>query len=580
MSIKEEVLKIGRGIKKLRFFKFADLRGFLNILTYKEKVVLATLLAILVLDMFSISRKYYLSATVTQASFGGSFSEGVIGEPKFINPLLAQSRTDKDLTNLVFSGLYKYENSAIVPSLAASDPEISTDQKQYTIRLKENLKWHNNQDISADDVVFTFGLLQNPDYKSPQMKLWKNIKVEKIDNLTVKFTNNDVSSPILSNLTLGILPQNIWSKISASDFYTSKYNLEAIGSGPYSIKELSKSVSGNIRALTFKAFADYSAGRPYINEITMKFYADNEQLIAALHTKEVDAIGFVPFSQKIYVDPKKSNLSVLTIPLNQYQGLFFNLKKSSAVLGDRSVRQALAQSVDRNAFIKDVYLGMAVPAYSPILPGQLGYLANPENKNLFNPGAATDLLEKAGWIKDSSGFRIKAKNRLQFTITTNDFVLNQRSAENLQDQWAKIGAEVKVNIVPTADLEKNFIRSRNFEALLFSESTGFDPDPFVFWHSSQSNDPGLNLAAYKNNTIDALIADARTNFDKETRIKDYEQFQEIFSIDLPAIILDQSVFVYQMHPKIKGVGLKTLANAENRFYDIGQWYVEDKRVWK
>ena len=190
-------------------------------------------------------------------------------------------------------------------------------------------------------------------------------------------------------------------------------------------------------------------------------------------------------------------------------------------------------------------------------------------------------MENAGWhIDPKTGIRTKGKTVLQFTITTNDFVLNQKSAQELQAQWKKIGANISINIVSTADLENNYIRTRNFDALLFAESTGFDPDPFVFWHSSQVLNPGLNVAQYTNVQADKLINDARHTFDPVVRAQKYSQFQTILLTDAPAVFLTQSNFVYELSPRLKGMTITQLANPEDRFYDIEHWYVNTKRVLK
>lgn len=574
-----ELKKIGRGIKKLRFFKFTDLRRIFRVFSFREKVVVGLLFALLLSDLVFLGTNFYIGKTKVVPAYGGTYSEGELGQPRYINPLLAQSQSDKDLSKLVYAGLYKYDpNGNFVPDLAESDLKISTDQKQYTVKLKSGLKWQDGKPINADDVVFTIQLLQNPDYKSPLRKLWQNIQTKKIDDLTITFTNPDISAPFLTNLTLGILPAHIWSGIAANNFYFAKENLEPVGSGAYFIKEISKSVSGDIRTITLNSWSNYYSGRPYIDVVVLKFYTDYESMLSGFHTKEVDAIGFIPFDKKIFVDMNRSNIQVSKIPVYQYQALFFNLSKSSKVLGDLTVRSALAQSIDRNAFIQDVYSGLALPAETPILPGQLGYTSTTIS---FNPNAAETALDKAGWVKNAqTGMRAKGNVALKFTITTNDFVLNVKSAENLQQQWKKIGADITVTVVPTSELENNYLRNRNFESLLFAESTGYDPDPFVFWHSSQSANPGFNIAQYKNTTIDKLITQARSTFDKTQRSSDYNQFQNIFIQDLPAIILDQSVFVYETRPNVQGLSLKYLANPEDRFYDISHWYVSTKRSWK
>lgn len=578
-----EIRKIGRGIKNLRFFRFIDINRIFKAFNNKEKVGALTLAAIFIADILFIGGNFYFAHTTTVPAQGSTYIEGFIGQPRFLNPLLAQSQTDQDLTHLIFSGLYKFDDHGnFVPDLADGNINISSDQKTYTIKLKPNLKWHDGKPITADDVVYTIQTLQDPQYKSPLQPFWQNIKISKIDDLTIKLTNPDISSPFITNLTLGILPQHIWSKIAPENFIYSQYNIEPIGSGPYFVKEINKAPSGQINYITLNSYSNYWQGKPDISTFTAKFYTDYQSAIFALHSKNINGMGFIPFDQKIYVDTSKTNLQILKLPIQEYQAIFFNEGAGgSKVLQDQTVRSALAQSVDRQGLINDVYYGMAVPTYSPIMPQQLGYNPDVKKINAYDLSAANDLLQKSGWIlDDKTGLRSKGNQPLQFTITTNDYVLNVKSAEDLQSQWKKVGADVKINIVKTVDLENNYIKPRSFEAILFSESTGFDPDPFVFWHSSQAKDPGYNISQYKDSNADRLISDARNTFDSAARADKYKQFQLLLANNVPAIFLDQSEFIYELARNVKGMQLTELANPQDRFYDIPHWYINTKRIWK
>lgn len=580
-KIKEEIRKIVSGFSKLRFFKLEHVVLIINRFQRREKIFFFSLLALFFLNFFLTSFAFYLDRTEATPAHGGTYTEGMIGAPRYINPILAQSQTDKDLVKLVFAGLYKYDGKGnFLSDIAASGLQISTDQKQYTISLKPNLKWHDGRPITADDVVFTIETLQNPDYQSPLRSQWQGIRVEKVDELTVTFINRSISAPFLTNLTLGILPKHIWSNISAAEFQLSKFNLEAVGSGPYFVKEINKSIDREITSVALESYSNYSTGKAFIEQIICKFYPNTDEALFALRTKDVEGLGFIPSEKKAYVDAKR-NLNVLKIPTNEYQALFFNLTRTSKVLGDRNVRQALATALNRQNFIDTVFSGLAKPTHGPIMPGQIGYNQDVEKVNQYNVTAANELLEKSGWTRNpETGIRNKGNVLLQFTITVNDFVFNVEGAKNLKEQWKQIGADVNVNVVPTTDFAAQYIRPRNFDALLFIESTGADPDPFVFWHSSQSQDPGFNIAQYKNTMVDRLISEGRSTLNASERREKYKEFQYLISIDLPAIFINQSYFVYEQNPKIKGVAIETLANPENRFYDVSHWYIQTQRIWK
>ena len=567
---------------KLRFFQFKDLYKLWQILSNKEKVLAFSLFAILLVTISFSSRNFYVAHTTELPDYGGIYSEAFVGQPRFINPLLAQSQIDKDLSRLVFAGLYKFNSTgALIPDLAAGAVQISKNQKEFTVALKANLKWQDGSDLNADDIIFTIETLQNPKYKSPLQKKWQNTKVSKIDNLTVVFKNKDVSAPFINNLILGILPKHAWQNVDPNNFASSSLNLEPIGSGAYVSKEIDKAPSGEINQYIFNSYKNYYQGRPYIDELDLKFYDNYADALLALHGKEVDAFGYAPFDGQTYNQEQKTNLQIMRLPILTYQALFFNTGNNSKVIGDAAVRTALTKATDRNNLIGSIYNNAADADYGPILPQQLGFDPSVKNINSYDLAAANAILDKAGWNTNAkTGIREKGKNTLSFTITTNDFGLNVQSAQNLIDQWKKIGANVSLNSVSNSDLENKFIRPRNYDALLFGESTGYDPDPFAFWHSSQAKDPGINLSAYKNTKADRLISDARNTFDQNARIQKYSQFQNILLNDAPAIFLDQSNFIYEVAANVHGIALKQLANPEDRFYDIGHWYVATKRIIK
>jgi peptide/nickel transport system substrate-binding protein len=573
--------KIGRGLKEIRSINRFLLKRVIKNFSTKEKIALAILTVMLLINLGIVVQGFYYDQTRPIPGHGGRYEEGLVGEPRYINPLLAQAQTDKDLTTLVYSGLYKFDNKGgMIPDLAESDVKISEDQKQYTVKLKSNLKWQDGSPLTVDDVVFTIETLKNPEYQSPQRRVWQNIEVKKVDDQTITLSNKDVSAPFLSNLTLGILPKHIWSQVAPANFITSKYNLEPVGSGPYFVREIKKNSRGELQSMTFESYSNYANGKPYIHHVVTHFYQMPNELILALRTKNVDGIGFVPFDTELTLK-KTRRIQKLVVPQNQYQAVFFNLTKLQKVLGDRTVREAFAKSIDRDEFINDVYRGDAKKSYGPILPKQLGYLPELESKNAFNLEEANRLLDQNGWTRDqNSGMRSKNGQALKFVITTNDFGLNIKSANELKEQWSRIGADIAVSTVATADLEKSVINPRNFEALLFSERTGFDPDPFVFWHSSQSKSPGLNLAQYNNTLIDKLITDARSTFNTQTRNEKYAELQRTIAADLPAIFLTQSAYVYHIPKEMKGIGIETLASPEDRFYDLPNWYNKNSRSFK
>ncbi len=517
---------------------------------------------------------------------GGGYSEGLVGQPQNLNPLLAPANdVDLDLSRIVYAGLLKFDNRLnLVPDLAQNLPEVSPDGKEYTIKLKEGLFWHDGLSLTADDLVFTFQAVQNPDLRSPLRRSWTKVEVEKLDHLTVKLKIRESSTTFIANLTLGILPKHIWETVPAEAFALSKFNLEPVGAGPFRVAEIKRGRGGEIRSLLLRAFERYSGEGPYLRTLTFKFYETTDELINAYHAREIMGLGYVPFDQSLFIQPKAS-LQQIFLPLPQYQAVFINRVKNPAPLEDRRVRLALAKAVDKKKIIDEIYVGQGSEAYGPIPEGYLGY--HPEipgaDMNLFDISRAKALLDEAGWMLDpASGFR---QDKLGRTLalnlaTNNNYPPNVLAAQALKKMWEGIGIQISLNIETLADLEEKFIRPRNYELLLYIENVGADPDPYPYWHSSQLRDPGLNFSTFSNKTADRLLLEARTNLPATERAQKYRQFQEIFVGDVPAIFLTRSVFVYNLPQSLKGAELNTVLVPAERFADINLWYVETKRVRK
>jgi len=139
---------------------------------------------------------------------------------------------------------------------------------------------------------------------------------------------------------------------------------------------------------------------------------------------------------------------------------------------------------------------------------------------------------------------------------------------------------VEIKNVSRSELQNNYIRPRNYEALLFGEVLNYNPDPFAFWHSSQKKDPGLNLSLYDNAEVDKLLEEARQETDRNIRAEKYRKFQELVIEDVPAIFLYSPDYLYIQNKSVNGVELKNIVIPADRFNGIENWYIKTERVWK
>lgn len=524
------------------------------------------------------------SFLVEVPAYGGSFTEGIVGIPRFINPLLAVSDADRDLAALTYSGLMRAtSNGTLIPDIAATY-EISDDGLIYIFTVKDDAIFHDGTPVTADDIVFTITKAQDNALKSPRRASWDGVTVEKIGERQVRFTLKQPYAPFLENTTIGILPKHIWDNVSIEQFNFSQFNIEPVGSGPYRVKNITRNKSGIPISYTMVSFKDFPLGRPYINEITIKFYANEEELAAAFDGGDIESVNAL--SPKTANELSKKGGRILRSPLPRVFGIFFN-QNQAPVLIDRAVREALDTAVDRKAIVETVLYGYGTMIEGPIPPGSLGYAAREENAvdgESQRLQKARDILEKNGWKRGEDGtYEKKVKKRterLSFSISVPNVAELKNVAEMVSVAWRTLGADVEIKIFETGDLNQNVIRPRKYDALLFGEIIGRDTDLFAFWHSSQRNDPGLNIALYANSAADKLLEDARSINDTDARIAKYEKFQNEILDDTPAVFLYAPDFIYLLPNRVHGIEPGPVTTPSERFLNIREWFIETDNVWE
>ena len=553
-----------------------------KILSPKERWLVLGFFFVILFSLMSLAVKDYLDKTEALPDYGGTYEEGIIGQPRFLNPVLAQiNDADRDLTQIIFSSLLKHDGRGnLIPDLA-KNYEIKENGLVYEFFLKENIKWHDGETLTADDIVFTINTIQNPEYKSPLRINWNGVKVEKIDDYAVRFKLNNIYAPFLHNMTVGILPKHLWAGISAQNFHLAQYNHEPVGSGPYKFKELKQNKSGVIQSIELKKNKDFYLKDPYIENLIFEFFQNEETAIQALNKKQVDGLNFFSAAQQSKIQNKSANIYRINLP--RYYAVFFNQTKTK-VLSDKTARLALAYATDKKEIIEKILNNEGLIADSPLLPNSLGYTKEIKIYD-FSLEHAKNILEADGW-KDTDGDGILEKKisnenlKFEITLVTADWPELIKAANLIKEQWGKIGAKINLEIAGLGAIQEDYIRPREYQAILFGEVLGSDPDPFAFWHSSQKRDPGLNLALYDNEKIDKVLEEARQNLDKKIRIEKYEEFQKLLVDDVPAVFLYSPAYLYPVNKKVKGVSLENLPLPSYRFSQIENWYIKTKRVEK
>jgi peptide/nickel transport system substrate-binding protein len=523
------------------------------------------------------------SLLITVPSYGGALTEGIIGSPRFINPTLAVTDADQDLTALIYSGLLRATPQGdYIPDLAQSYA-LLPDGTTYTVNLRKNATFHDGKPVTAEDVVFTISKVQDPAIKSPLRPNWDGVVAEEVDPYTVRFTLKRPYAPFIKNLTLGILPKHLWQDVSSEEFPFSELNTTPVGSGPFEVAGASHNSSGIPTSYVLKPFSNYALGSPYLSSLNLSFYQNEAALVGALKGGKVDAAsGISPTMLK----DLPNNLHIKRAPLDRVFGVFFN-QNQSEVLRDKDVRTALTMATDRQKIISDVFGSFAVPLLGPIPPSLLSVGAATSTGTAPSSDAARQYLVSRGWQANSSGILQKTTGKgknaktltLAFSLSTGNVPELRATAEELRSAWSAMGAQVEVKIFDQGDLSQNVIRPRKYDALLFGEVVGRELDLYPFWHSSERNDPGLNVALYANSTADTLLEEMRATSDPSQRQALYKKFNSELQNDIPAIFLYAPDFVYIVPNDLQGVELGFIESPSDRFLSVLNWHTQTEEVW-
>src|SRR3989338_435597 len=667
-------------MRKSKFPSLSQWKQIFKVLRKGEKITLLGLAVLAVGSLFFLATNFYINNTKVVPAFGGTYVEGVVGQPRFINPIYGETNdVDRTLIDLIYSGLMTYDKDGKIVNDLASSYTVSDDGKTYDFQLKDNVFWQDGKPLTSDDIIFTIETIQNSDYKSPLRANWLGVEAEKTSDKSLSFVLKTPYNSFLENCALKIIPQHIWENVLVENFALSSYNLQPIGSGQYSLSSLQQADTGFIKSINLESNHKYYNKPPYISNSCFQFFTNKGDLEKAANAKTIDGFSLVALDNSESLAEKEikqgwsssEKFSVYSLSLPRYFAVFFNTNKTK-ILSDISIRKALNYSVDRQELIKQISSSTKSKVSlvdSPVLPDFFG-LQSPSSPYQFDIEQEKKILDRSGYkdagsnqrakpnIKKpafqfkvylSSGSKLKDVTELQgclarlndnfknmmkdetngtygkgtenavtefqkkylqetaptgevgkatrqklnelcitpqdnalllrFTLVTINQPQLAQTANFLKDSWQKAGVTIDIKAVEISEL-KSIIKTRDYDALLYGEVLGLEPDPYPFWHSSQVNDPGLNLSAYQNKSADQLLKEARETLDITVKQEDYEKLQNIIIDDAPALFLYNPDYIYWVSQKINGVNTTKIVDPAKRFSNISEWFIKTKRVFK
>jgi peptide/nickel transport system substrate-binding protein len=482
---------------------------------------------------------------------------------------------------LVYSGLMKLDQDGKLANDIAESVEVSEDGKTYHVKIRKGVRFHNGSELTARDVAYTVSLIQNPDLKSPLRGNWEGVVVEEVGEHELNIVLEEAHTPFMENLTVGILPRELWDELPIEQVPFSQNNTEPIGTGPYRVTDVLRNKSGLINAYKLTAF-DASNYNPNISTVVFNFYQNEEELLTALHNKEIASSPSISSENFGAIDAGTYN--IIQSPLPRTFAVYFNQNKSPA-LRDKSVRQALEAAVNKQALVDQVLDGYGIPTDSPV---PVGFTAVESSSSTDSNAApvtqnAEEILRAGGWNKTQAGTWEKTIDgspvTLSISITTANTPLFDETANYLAESWKALGIEVNVSQFEQTDLVQSIIRPRDFEALLYGADIGRQVDLYPFWHSSQKSDPGLNIAQYTNIDVDSLLQKIRSDKDPQVKANSLQEVENIIAEEKPALFLFVPTFGYVLDKDVTTTPFTGISKQSERFANISKWHIRSNNLW-
>lgn len=550
-------------------------------LSLKEKIV-ALLFAIMAfVGLINFSNFLLSKITVLKPAVGGTLNYGLWQAPRAINPVVGQNNdTDQELISIIFSSILKEDGNGGFKNDLAKEITYNANNSSAEVILKDDIYFHDGKKLTADDIIFTASIVKNPEYQSPLLPLLKDVKFEKLgDNMvriTLPFSNNNFDQI----LTFKIIPKHLWENVAHDQFTNIELNQKPVGSGPFMVQKIQKDRTGKITSLVLIRNKRYY-NDVFISKINVVFYPTNDKAFADFIKGKIDIIKEVtPYQKDILKN--RSRIKINNIILPRYYALFLNQQNS--LLADVKIATALDLAIDKQKIAREVFFGDAELLNLPISKDFIGHNQD-LNQNKYDPIKAKEILADAGFkYNEDKGVLSKTKGKvttnLEFSLLIPSINEITHLTEILKKNWEEIGVKVNLQILPLDELYRDYLKSRNYDALIFGQTYTTNPDLYYFWHSQQSNSLGLNLSLYKDSKLDSLLELARSTSDKEEKDRLLLSIQDILNTNKPAIFLNNPYYINAFYKNLN-MSDKNIYGSYSAFLsNIETWFIHQKRVLK
>jgi peptide/nickel transport system substrate-binding protein len=501
-------------------------------------------------------------------TYGDTYVEALQGNISGLIPNVLTDGPSFEVAALLYNGLVKYDKDLILRPELAESWQYSRDCLDLTFKLRRDVRWHDGQPFTADDVVFTYETMISPRTPTAYGGDFKSVdSVKAVDPYTVHVRYKNPNAKALQSWGIWMLPKHLLEEAAREGKLREapQNRTNPVGTGPYLFKEWK---SGEKVVLV--ANPNYFEGRPYISRVVYRIIPSSATTFLELKAKGVDGakLTALQFKRQTEYPAFRKSYTKYQYAANVYVYLGLNLRDPR--FADRRVRQAFAHAINKKEIIEGVRLGLAREATGPYKPGTWQYNQN-VHQYPFDPAKARALLASAGWTAtDSDGFLVKNGQRFKF-----DLLLAQGSDEGrkvseiIQSSFKDLGVQVEIRVIEWAALLKDFIKKRNFEAVILAWGITPDPDQYDIWHSSKTSPDELNRIGYANAEVDDLLEKGRGTCVEAERKKYYDRLQEVLAEDQPIVFLYFRDGLPVVSSRVRGIVPAPIGIN----YNFNEWFV-------
>lgn len=538
-------------------------KRIIAVLTRTERGVFIAALAAAGISAAALGVFTFQALTIPVPARGGTFAEGVVGQPTYVNPILAENPADKALARLLFANL---------PTLAEKMAPDETG-RIWSVRLKENLRWSDGRKITSDDLLFTIGAIQDPDTASPLFASWQGIAGQRLSELEIQLTLAG-PYPFFRRTLEGLspVPKHVFADTPGKNWRLSDYNLTPIGSGPYAFISYERRGDGFIETYTLERNPAHVGNSPFIDTVMFRFFTKDDDLLRAFNAGRIDGFGKLDPA----VLPKLSRSYTATpFSLAGYYAVFINQGEHPA-LKEIAVRRALSHAVRRDELVERVLGG-----YGRAMLGPTEVAPTGEPSPL--PDAPDIALSAAGWNPGADGVREKTIGgqtvRLAFELVVPDVPFLVQTANELAEVWRPLGVTLTVRALSPDEMATT-LKNRQYQAILFGNFLEPAEDLHPFWHSDERFSPGLNLALWNSSRGDTLMEQVRRELQDEKRVGLLAELEALIRRETPALFLFAPDYLYITSRSVHGVNGERVADPAGRFARVADWYLHMTRAFR